>query len=305
MEDYLGKKGQKVPAKAPTPLSSQYRPEVDISEELGEDEGSYYHSLIGVLRSIVELGRVDICCELSMMSSHLALPRERNLEEGLHMFSYLKSHADSEMLFDPSRVEFDKDLFPKTDWGYSIYAQAASDSQEELPRDISKSRSKGMDMRVYVDSDHAGDTVTRRSRTGFVIFLNGAPIYWKSKKQTSCETSSFGSEFCAMNQATEYVKGFCYKLRMMGIPVEDPTFIFGDNQAVLTSTIMPESILKKKTQSIVYNFVQEGCARDEWRTAYISTHENVADMLTKPLPSGEKRWKFVWILLHHLAPQGL
>ena len=67
---------------------------------------------------------------------------------------------------------------------------------------------KGMVMRVYFDSEHAGDTVTHRSRTGFVIFLNGAPIYWNSKKQTSCETSSFSSEFCAMKQATYYVKGF-------------------------------------------------------------------------------------------------
>ena len=68
-------------------------------------------------------------------------------------------------------------------------------------------RGLGMNMRVYVDSDHAGDTVTLRSITGFNIFLNSASIYWSSKKQTSCETSSFGSEFCAMKQATEYVRG--------------------------------------------------------------------------------------------------
>ena len=97
-----------------------------------------------------------------------------------------------------------------------------------------------MTMRVYVDSDHAGDTVTRRSRTGFIIFLNSAPIYWSSKKQTSCETSSFGSEFCAMKQATEYVRGLGYNLRMMGIPVDEPAFVFGDNQSVLANTTMPE-----------------------------------------------------------------
>ena len=141
----------------------------------------------------MELGRVDICCELLMMSSHLELPRKRHLEEVLHMFAYLKRHANSEMVFEPSQLEFDKLLLPKKDWGYSIYSQAASDSQEELPPDMPKPRGKGMDMRLCVDSDHAGETVTRRSRTGFLIFLNGAPIYWNSKKQTSCETSSFGS----------------------------------------------------------------------------------------------------------------
>ena len=151
------------------------------------------------------------------------------------------------MVFDPVRVEFDRTLFLKRDWGYSIYAQAASDSQEELPPNMPKPRGRGMDMRVYVDSDHTGDTVTQISRTGFVIFLNVAPIYWSSKKQTSCETINFGSEFCAMKQAIEYVKGFRYKLRMMGIPVEDPTFIFGYNQSVLANNTMPKSQLKKKT----------------------------------------------------------
>ena len=120
VEEYLGKKGKKLPAKALDPLSSKYRPEVDISEELGENKGSYYHYIIGVLRWIVELGRVDICCELSMMSSHLELPRKRHLEEVLHMFAYLKNHANSKMVFDPSRVEFYKDLVPKKDWGYAI-----------------------------------------------------------------------------------------------------------------------------------------------------------------------------------------
>ena len=196
------------------------------------------------------------------------------------MFAYLKSHMNSEMVFDPSRVEFDKALFPKKDWGYSIYAQAASDSQEELLPDILKSRGTGMDMIVYVDSDHAEDTVTRRTRTGFVIFLNGAPIYWNFKEQTSCETSSFGSGFCAMKKATEYVKSFRYKLKMMGTPVEDPTFIFGDKQSVLANTTVPESMLKKKTESIAYQFVREGCDHNECRTAYIHPHENVADMLT-------------------------
>ena len=106
-----------------------------------------------------------------------------------------------------------------------------------------------MTMRVYVGSDHAGDTVTRRSRTGFIIFLNSAPIYWSSKKQTLCEKSSFVSEFCAMKQATEYVRGLRYKLRMMGIPVDEPAFIFGDNQSVLVNTNITESTPKKNPPS--------------------------------------------------------
>ena len=86
----------------------------------------------------------------------------------------------------------------------------------------------------------------------------------------------------------------------MGIPVEGPTCIYGDNQSVLAKTIIPDSTLKKKSQSIAYHFVHEGADRDEWRTSYVNTHEIEADLLTKQLPHGEKRKGFVSNLLHHI-----
>ena len=91
-----------------------------------------------------------------------------------------------------------------------------------LPAGMPTPHSPSMTMGVYVDSDHAGDLTTRRSCTGFIVFLNNAPIYWSSKKQGSCETSTFGSEFVAMKQATEYVRGLRFKLRMIGITVDEP-----------------------------------------------------------------------------------
>jgi hypothetical protein len=91
-----------------------------------------------------------------------------------------------------------------------------------------------------------------------------------------------------------------YKLRMMGIPVHGPCFISGANQSVLANTTEPGSTLKKKSQSIAYHFVREGVANDEWRTSFVNTHENEADLLTKLLPAGEKRRGFVRNLLHHI-----
>ena len=202
------------------------------------------------------------------------------------------------MVFDPTVPIMDYSLFEKQDWSYSPYG--CEDLVEELPDGLPTPLCQSMVMRVYVDSDHAGDMLTCHSRTGFVVLLKNAPIYWNSKKQTSCQTSTFGSEFVAMKQAMEYICGLRYKLRMMGILVDEPTFVFGDNQLVLTNTSAPTSTLKKKSNAIAYHFGCEGCACDEWRTAYINTHDNVADLLTKPLPSGEKQWKFVWMLLHHI-----
>jgi hypothetical protein len=108
----------------------------------------------------------------------------------------------------------------------------------------------------------------------------------------------FGSNFFAMKQATEYIQGLRYKLWMMGITVDKPAYVFGDNQLVLANTTAPGSMLKRKSNAIAYLFVREGCARDEWWTAYINTDENVADLLTKPL-AGPKQTKFVQMLLHH------
>ena len=84
-----------------------------------------------------------------------------------------------------------------------------------------------------MDASFAGCKLTCRSRTGFIVYLNSSPIYWYSKKQGSCEIITFGIEFVAMRQCCEYIRGLRYKLRMMRVPVNDPAFIYGDNQSVL------------------------------------------------------------------------
>lgn len=296
VQKYLETIGRRLPERAKTPISTSYRPELDFTQELDSGESSYYQSLIGILRWMVELGRVDICCEVSMMSSHLALPRQGHLDQLYHIFAYLNKHHNSELVFDPSYPSIDESKFQRQDWSSTAYNH---EEKEELPSNMPEPRGNGFIMRAFVDADHAGDSMTRKSRSGFLIYLNNAPIYWMSKKQTGIETSSFGSEFTAMKHCCEYIRGLRYRLRMMGIPVMGPTYIYGDNQSVLYNTTLPDSVLKKKSQSIAYHFVREGSARDEWRTAYVNTHENPADILTKPL-SGEKREGFVNMILHHI-----
>ena len=95
VEHYLKVKEKKLLAKAPAPLQKNYRPEIDMIEELGEDDAAYYHSLIRVLKLIVELGKVDINTEVSMLTSHLALPQSGHLDTVFHIFSYLKEKHNS------------------------------------------------------------------------------------------------------------------------------------------------------------------------------------------------------------------
>ena len=70
-----------------------------------------------------------------------------------------------------------------------------------------KSLVNGFTICCFVDSDHAGESLMLRFRSGFIVMLNNAPIYWHTKKQTMVETSTFGSEFMEMKQETEYLRG--------------------------------------------------------------------------------------------------
>ena len=298
VEMYLKKHNLVLRKGTKSPMRSNYRPEVDVSPELDHLNASYYASLIGILCWIVEMGRINIACEVSMLLSYMAMPREGHLQQVFHIFAYLKVHHNSRLVLDPSYPDINEEDFPKRDWS-NFYGNNIESKPPNMPKPLGKE----FIIRAYVDADFAGDKVTRRSRTGFVVMINNAPVYWFSKKQMACETSSFGSKFIAMKQCCEYIRGLRHKLRMMGINVENPAFIYGDNQSVLWNTTMPESVLKKKTSSVAYHYVREGVSSDEWRTTYVNTKLNPSDVLTKNLPAGINRYNKVRMLLYDIYPE--
>jgi hypothetical protein len=294
VKEYLAKEydGRLLDKRASTPYPTDYRPELDISPELGAEEATYYQSQIGVLRWMVELGRVDMITEVSMLASQMALPRRGHLEAVFHTYAYLNIKHNSTMVFDPSYPEIDLRQFKDCDWKH-FYGEV----EEAKPTNAPPARGKEIDLRLYVDSDHAGDRLTRRSRTGFFIYLNGAPIAWQSKKQATIESSVFGAEFVAMKVGMETARGVRYKLRMMGVPLDGPTYIYGDNMSVIHNTQRPESVLKKKSNSICYHAIRESVAMGESLTAHIPTAVNPADLCTKVLSGGQKRDGIVGLVL--------
>ena len=157
-------------------------------------------------------------------------------------------------------------------------------------------RGESVSTHCFVDSDHAGNTVTRRSQTGLLLFVNRAPIVWYSKRQNTVETSTFGSEFIAMKTAVEQIEALRYKLRMFGVPLEGPTNIFCDNESVFKNESIPDSTLKKKHTSICYHRSKEAVAAGMVRIAKEGTTTNLSDLFTEQLP--EPRRTFCWIGLH-------
>ncbi len=104
---------------------------------------------------------------------------------------------------------------------------------------------KDVDLHMMVDSDHAGEKRTRQSCTGYIIFCNLDPLIWQSKQQATIETSVFGAEFVVMKHGIKTLRGLRYKIRMIGIPLSGPTYIYGNNKSQLTNSSRPESTLKK------------------------------------------------------------
>ncbi len=74
-----------------------------------------------------------------------------------------------------------------------------------------------------------------------MIFCNTAMIQWVSNKQATIESSIFGAEFIAMKFGIEKLRGLRYKLRMMGVPIDGLSLIYGDNLSVIKNSQTPES----------------------------------------------------------------
>jgi hypothetical protein len=212
--------GKMLRGKTRSPMETNYRPELDVTTALGPLKANYYQSQIAVLRWIVELGRMDICTEVSMLASHNALPQTGHLDAVFRIFSYLKTKTNARLVLDPTYPEIDYDSFKKQNW-----SKFYGDAKERMPGNAPTAHGKPVEIRCYVDADHAGDKLTRKSQSGIVIFLNQAPTVWYSKKQNTVETSTFGSEFVALKVAAEMLRGQQYKLRMMGVPNPNRTLI--------------------------------------------------------------------------------
>jgi hypothetical protein len=214
-----------------------------------------------------------------MLSRYVVSPREGHLEQVFHLFAYLKHHKRSRMVFDDSEPVFDDKAFNVCDW-----SEFYPDAEEAIPHNVPEARGNGVVTSSFVDSDHAGCKETRRSHTGVILYVNKAPILWYSKRQNTVETSTFGSEFCAMKIAIDMIEGLRYKLRMMGIPLNGPTSVFCDNQSVVKNTTAPESVLKKRHNAIAYHHAREAQAAGIIRVAWENGETQIADLLTKLMP---------------------
>jgi hypothetical protein len=122
--------GYSLKNKVKNPFPSNYRPEIDVTDELASTLATRFMQLIGILRWAIELGRIDIFYEVSALSQYQANPCMGHLEAAYHIFAYLKKHPNmGRLAYDPTMPKIDESVFnDNADWT-SFYGNV----EEELP----------------------------------------------------------------------------------------------------------------------------------------------------------------------------
>jgi hypothetical protein len=263
-----------------TPFDENYHSELDESDLCDVEGISKFKSLIGSANWIITLGRFDIAYAVSTLSRYSMAPRLGHFTAMERVFGYLRKHYAGHIVIDhqvaPIREKAQFNL--GMDW-----IEFYPDATEDLPYDMPHPAGSKAMLTCYVDADHARDKVTCRSVTGIILLINNTPVLWISKRQKTVETSTYGSELVAARIAVDLLIEMRYKLRMLGINVEDSSVLVGDNMAVVINTTLPSSALKKKHQACNYHRVREAIAAKILIFGYIDTSTNLADVCTKPL----------------------
>jgi hypothetical protein len=187
--------------------------------------------------------RPDICSEVVSLSTHLENPTEANMAAGKRVLRYLAG---------------------TTNKGVS-YRKGDVDSK----------------LVVFSDSDWAGCKTTRRSTSGFLVYFAGGPISWKSKMQPTIALSSCEAEYVALTVAVKDVLFLHQLFSELGVEIESPTLIFGDNVASIALAKNPVKHERTKHIDIKHHFLRDHVTKNNIKLAYIPTEDNLADILTK------------------------
>ena len=276
---------QESPKLSNCPLPPDDHPELDLSPELDADGIAQFQSLIGQLQWAISLCRFDINVHTMTLSRFRPAPRFGHLSRAKKIVGYLRKNADGGIRFRTGIPDYSGLEPPDYHWMDSVYGTP----EEYIDPDFPKPLGKPVRTSTFKDANLMHDLVTGRSAMGIIHFVNQTPIDWFSKRQPTVETATYGSEFVAAKTATEQILDLRITLRSLGVPLDGPSWLFGDNKSVVTSGTIPHSTLSKRHNALAYHRVRETCAsksngKNVMNFIHISTKQNASDVLTKFLP---------------------
>ena len=217
-----------------------------------------------------------------------AQPSKGHLDRAKRIVGYLLFLPDRAIRFRIGEPDFSSLKDQEYDWTRTVYSGAC----EQIPHDIPKPLGKHVQTTHYVDANLHHDLATGKAVTAALHFLNQTPIDAYTKRQSTVETATYGSEFVAARTAVDQIIDIRTTLRYLGVPIRDKSYMFGDNKSVVTSSTIPNSTISKRHHLASYHRVREAIA-----AKFISFHwkdgkSNPADILSK-------HWEFatVWPML--------
>lgn len=216
-------------------------------EEQREMSKNPYQEAIGCLMYISQCTRPDIAFAVSKLSRFNANPGRKHWDAVKHLLRFLKGSKSCKL----------------------SYSQTCSGM-------------KYPSITGYVDADHGSETTDRKSVTGYVFIAGYGAVSWNSKKQTTIAISSCEAEFVALSsicQEAKWWNGFVRELGDQVVPME----LFCDNQSAIHISEGDGFNPRSKHIDIRHKFVQESVAHRDVTVSHISTIDQRADVLTKPL----------------------
>lgn len=214
-----------------------------------------YAALVGALQWLSVSTRPDLGFAVGQLARYLTRPSHALYRRAIHVLQYLRGTGGLGLLVRKRTTEMAK-----------------------------------LDLQAYTDANWAACKETRRSVSGVLLLLNGMPVHWVSRMQSTTATSSTESEFLALALCTREVLGLRNMLSELGYPQYAPTEILCDNSGAVAAANSSGISSRLRHVEVASFAVREHIEGKRVSVVQVGTSDNLADMLTKGLTGpGVKR----------------
>ena len=175
-------------------------------------------------------------------------PKIGHLERLKRLYGYLLKTKHFGIRYRTKNPNYSHLPVQEHNWSRTVFQNV----KEEIPKDIPKPLGIRVLTTTFLDANLQHDIVTGKSVTAVSHFINTTPIDLYFRRQATVETAPYGSDFAAARTATEQIMDLRNTLRNLGIPIMTKAYMFGDNKSVITSAIIPQSVLNKRHSMLSY-----------------------------------------------------